>query len=185
MRDITEATKNEIVKKEVFPILIARLETSVGNVLVWTGIGNLSFGGETYLGIGTLGRISPVSESGDEIRANMVSFQLTGIPSGMIAIALGAQYQGKSAKLWLGFMSGENLIANPILLFAGRMDTMEIDEGPETSTISVTAESHLADLNRARTRRYTDEDQQINYLGDVFFEFVPGIQNIEILWRGV
>jgi hypothetical protein len=185
MREITEPVKEEIIKKEVFPILIAKLETSEGDVKVWTGIGNLSFGEEIYLGIGNLGRISPIQESGDEVRANMISFQLTGIPSELISIALGAQYQGRPAKLWLGFMSGENLIEDPILLFSGRMDVMEINEGPETSTISVTAESHLADLNRARIRRYTDEDQQTEYLGDKFFEFVPSIQNVEIVWKGV
>jgi hypothetical protein len=182
--DVTEDVKEETVKGEVFPILIAKLETNQGNVLVWSGIGNLEFNGEIYYGTGDMGSISPVKESGDEIRANSVNFQLSGIPSERISVALGAEYQGKPAKLWLGFMDGEDLIADPILLFSGRMDVMLIDEGPETSTITVTAESKLADLKRSRIRRYTDEDQQVDYPGDKFFEFVPSIQNIEVVWKG-
>jgi len=183
-REITQAVLDEIIKKEVSPILLARLETSQGNVLVWTGLGNLQFGGETYLGIGDLGRITPVKEVGEEIRANMVSFQLTGIPTELISTALGAQYQGRSAKLWLGFISGGALIEDPILLFDGRMDIMDIDEGPEKSTITITAESRLADLNRARVRRFTNEDQQYFYPNDKFLEYVAAIQNVEIVWRG-
>lgn len=184
MREITGAVQSEIVKKEVSPVLLARLETSQGNVLAWTGIGNLQFGGETYLGIGDLGKIGPVKEAGDEIKANMVSFQLSGIPTELISVALGAQYQGRSARLWLGFMDNGNLIEDPILIFDGRMDVMDIDEGPEQSTISITAESRLADLNRARVRRYTNEDQQHAYPNDKFLEYVASIQNVEIVWRG-
>lgn len=185
MREITEAVLEEIAKKEVSIILLVRLETSQGNVQVWTGYGKIQFGGDTYQGIGDLGKMSPVTETADEIKANMVQFQLSGIPTDLIAIALGAQYQGRSAKAWLGFLNSSGaIIADPVLLFDGRMDVMEIEEGAETATISVTAESRLADLKRARVRRYTNEDQLYFFPNDVFLEYVASIQNVEIVWRG-
>ena len=36
------------------------------------------------------------------------------------------------------------------------------------------------DLERAEVRRYTDADQQAEYPGDRFFEFVPALQEAEI-----
>ena len=46
--------------------------------------------------------------------------------------------------------------------------------------ISLTCESRLVDLERAEVRRYTDADQQAEYPGDRFFEFVPALQEAEI-----
>ena len=36
------------------------------------------------------------------------------------------------------------------------------------------------DLERAEVRRYTDADQQAEYPGDRFFEFVAALQEAEI-----
>jgi hypothetical protein len=41
-------------------------------------------------------------------------------------------------------------------------------------------ESRLVDLERAEVRRYTDADQQAEYQGDRFFEYVPALQEAEI-----
>ena len=40
----------------------------------------------------------------------------------------------------------------------------------------------LIDLNRSRVRRYTNEDQQIDYPTDVGFEYVQSLQDFEIKW---
>ncbi len=45
---------------------------------------------------------------------------------------------------------------------------------------ALTCESRLVDLERAEVRRYTDADQQAEYPGDRFFEFVPALQEAEI-----
>ena len=64
-------------------------------------------------------------------------------------------------------------------LWAGLMDTMEVVDGPEPR-VALSCESRLVDLERAEVRRYTDADQQAEYPGDRFFEFVPALQEAEI-----
>jgi len=123
-----------------------------------------------------------VQESGQEIRANVVSFKLSSIPSSIISTARTTQYLGRTVKLWLGMLDDAGLIADPALVFHGRADVMIIEEGPETSTITLTAESRLADLRRPKIRRYTNEDQQDLHPGDLGLEFVPAIQNTEVIW---
>jgi hypothetical protein len=59
------------------------------------------------------------------------------------------------------------------------MDTMEVVDGPEPRIV-LTCESRLVDLERAEVRRYTDPDQQAEYPGNRFFEYVPALQDAEI-----
>src|SRR5690606_17159231 len=101
----------------------------------------------------------------------------------MLALALGEHYQGRRARLWLGAMTeGGEIVADPIPIFAGRMDVMNIDEGSETSTIVMSAENQLIDLKRKDDLRYTDAAQQALYPGDRGLEFVAALQDRELIW---
>lgn len=70
-------------------------------------------------------------------------------------------------------------VADPFPLWAGLMDVMEVTDGAE-ARIALTCESRLVDLERAEVLRYTDADQQAEYQGDRFFEYVPALQEVEI-----
>ena len=84
--------------------------------------------------------------------------------------------------MYLGFINEDftTLIADPFLIFDGRMDTAEIADGGDTATITLTAESRLRDLERVR--RYpsinTDTDplrfRTITLPGDEGLEYVYG-----------
>ena len=39
-------------------------------------------------------------------------------------------------------------------------------------------------LKRSRERRYTHDDQQIDFPGDLGFEFVPKLQELNLVWGG-
>lgn len=183
-RGATTAFKTAAAAGKVSPALIAALDFSSGFVRVWSGIGNLSWGGNTYTGIGDLGGVSPVQESA-EVRSSGLEFTLNGIPSSMVTKILADGYRGRPAKLWLGlFDSSSALIADPLLLFSGRMDQCSLEDSGETASIKIAVESRLVDLQRPRERRYTDEDQQSLFAGDLGLEFVAGMQDKEILWGG-
>ena len=64
------------------------------------------------------------------------------------------------------------------------MDLMTIEDGGETASISVTAESRLIDLNRAKERRFTDNDQKIDYPDDKGLQHIQGLQEKQISWGG-
>jgi hypothetical protein len=134
----------------------------------------------TWQGAGSLGTISPMTESAD-VKANGVTIAFSGIPSADIARVLNEVRQGYPVKIWFGCLdSAGNVIADPYQAFGGRMDVPAIDEGATTSTISISVENRLIDLQKPRERRYTHEDQQISYAGDLGFQYVPQIQD----WNG-
>jgi hypothetical protein len=74
-----------------------------------------------------------------------------------------------------------NVAPDPVGPFTFRMDVMSIDKG-EQATITLSAEDRRAGADRPRIRRYTDEDHQLDYPGDRFFDMVPELQDREILF---
>jgi hypothetical protein len=138
---------------------------------------------ETYQGVGALGRIFALSE-GAELQPYSGQLELSGVDPAMIALALGSHYQGRSVKLWLALLDVAHLWTSPpFLAFSGRMDTMTIALGA-TATITLSVQSHLADWENPRVRRYTNEDQQQLFPGDKGLEFVAAIVNKKLNWGG-
>ena len=181
-RTLTAAAKTESQKSSgVKPIALVKLAFDSGDMLVWSGRGDLAWTGDTYTGIGDLGRISAVEE-GVEQKASGISFELSGIPAATISVALGEDVQGRTARIWLGFLDpAYRLIAAPVLVFGGRLDTMDVKLG-ETGGVSVTAESRLIDWERPRERLYTDAGQKERFANDEGFAFVNEAVEKEIVW---
>lgn len=154
---------------------------SPNDIYLWNGIGDLSLDGKTYTGVGDLLGVSEIKESSD-IAAYGAELTLSGIPSNTISLALNEPYQGRYAIVKFGVISGGTPSA--FTVFAGEMDQMNISYGADTVTISLSVESRMVDLDRARVRRYTDADQQSRYPGDLAFEFVTRLQNEDMRWTG-
>jgi hypothetical protein len=172
-----------IQASEIHPILIAKISTAGGDVRVWTGIGDLTFNAETYIGTGTFGGVTEVQERTD-LSANGIGFTLSGVPSDIISTALGEVEQGRDCTLWLALLNTSSgaLINNPYEIFAGFTDIAVITEGAETSSIVINAENRMISLERTRVRRYTHEDQVSEHSGDKGFEFVPTLQDKVVMF---
>ena len=143
----------------------------------WTGLGDRTIGGETYIGTGSLLSIAAAEEVGDLSAKGMV-LTLTGLESSIISLALQEPYQRRKAKVYLG----EQSVTPAVEIFSGFMDTMQISDEPETATVVLTIESKLVELERSRNWRYTDESHKARYSGDSFFSFVQDIQDQQVAW---
>lgn len=137
--------------------------------------------GQTWLGLGLIGSIEPIEEQAT-LEAIGVRLTLSGVPSDLIAITLGEQYQGKPCQIWFAPLSEDlQLPYQPVRIFYGRMDTMDVEAG-DTATITVSAESRMVSWDKARVRRFNNEDQQSRYPGDRGFEFVAQMVEKNLLW---
>ena len=72
-------------------------------------------------------------------------------------------------------------IGTPVIVFRGRMDQMSVTLG-DAASVTVRLENRLADWDRARVRRYTDEDQKRLFATDKGFEFVTATVDKDIVW---
>lgn len=185
-RTLTAAVEAEVVKTRLKPLTLVYLGFDSGAVRLFSGIGSIVYDGNTYTGAGTLGRISPIEESSD-VRSNGIQLSLSGIPSSLISTALGEQYQGRTCTIWVGFLDASDaLIADPVQVFSGKLDVMQIVDSGDTCEITVTAENRLVDLERpSEVRYYADADQKRYSTGDKGCEFVEKLQTKDIVWGRV
>lgn len=181
-RGITSAMITAIAAGTVYPILFGEFDFSGGTIYVNNGPFPVTWNAHTWVGLGKFVSVQPIRETAD-VNANNVSFVLNGVDSALIAELFGNRSRGRWCYLWLGcFNSSGTLLADPQMVFAGRMDQPVINDQGQTASINLSAESRLVDLQRPRERRYTDQDQKAYYPTDTFFMFVAGLQDRQIQW---
>ena len=181
-RGMTAAMDTAMTAVVKHPILLVKFIFDSADLNLWSGVGEITFNGDVYTGTGALGGISAVEET-EQTKAAGLVFSITGIPSSFISTALGEDYQGRTAKLWFGAMDAAGgLVVDPELLFVGRMDVMTIDEDGETATIKVSVENLLVALESTSERRYTPEDQKLDFPDDTGFDQVVALQDVTVTW---
>ena len=142
-------------------------------IYLWTGTGDLSANGNTYTGAGELLGVGNLEEAA-ELKASGLSLSLSGIPENLLIAALSHEYSGRDAKVYFGIQDNPNLIE----VYTGFMDTMQIDDAPDASTITLTIENRLIDLERTNPFRYTQESHEsLGYSNDTFFSYAQDLQD--------
>lgn len=200
-RDLSSGVLGLIEEDVVYPFFAVEILTD-DPLYLWTGLGDLVYGGNTYTGSGTLIDISQVEET-VEIAARGATITLSGIPTEALALALTEPYQGRQCKIYFGLFSKGKLLKEDgafILLedgsriilelqelglteiFAGYIDQMNIQEQSDVSTIEFKLENKLVDLERARVRRYSSGYQKSVYPNDKGFDFVEDLQDKDVVW---
>ena len=96
-RSLSANMVTEVSASQLSPILLASFSFSTP-VRLWSGYGTITVGSVTYLGSGSLGTISPVEETTD-LAARGINFQLSGVPTALVAVALSENYQGKECSV--------------------------------------------------------------------------------------
>lgn len=181
-RDITTAFRNEITADSLRPSLFIKFEFDSGNLNLWSGIGDKIYDGDTYTGAGTILKIDQVEETQD-LRAVSITFGLSGIASSVIALALTSNYQGRPVTMWFSVLNSNGaIISSPYEIFKGRMDIISFQDNGETSDFAIKCESNAIDIRKAKKRRFTDEDQKIDFPNDKGLEFISKIQDIDVAW---
>ena len=183
-RSLTAGMVTEVTGEKLEPILLVKLAFDSGDLNLHTGVGDLVFSGDTYTGLGDLISFSAIEET-DSLQAVGLTGALSGVPSALVSIALAEDYMGRALTVWFGALdSSGDLIADPELVFAGLLDSMLIEDAGETATIAIQAENRLVRLEEARRRRYTAEDQAIDYPADKGLDFVTKLNDgREIVWE--
>lgn len=183
-RDLTTAYKAEVTAPVCRPFLLFQAFFDTETIRFWNGIGPLVYGGDTYTGAGNLLNLSNIDET-TRVESRGITLKLSGIPSAMIAIALAENYQDRKVTVDIGFFDAAGaIVVSPYRFFSGKADVMEIQDGADTATISLSAENDIIILQRVNERRRTHEDQKLESATDTFFKNVTSLQNQQIVWGG-
>jgi len=194
-RSLSPTFLAQLTSKQVIPVYFLALAFADNTYYIYSGQGPLTPSGpaysatstfpygETFTGVGWLGKIETIPQT-TEIQAQSVVLSLSGIPSALLAEAIGQVRITGTATVWLGFFNPatDALIADPVQVFSGSLDVPTVEDSGETGMISITAENTLLSLNLAPNRQFEDCDQQIYFPGDLGFSFVDSLPNMALFW---
>lgn len=180
-REITEQVLNELESTNLIVIGIVELYFDDGTLRFCTTPHNLNLYGYTYIGLGNLATIEAIPED-TEIQSTGLSITLSGVNVALIQLALDQEYQGRKAVVKLGLFNNYYVIIDdPVVIFSGRMDYMNISLGKE-SAISLILESRLADWERTKVVRYNSADHRQDNPTDASFDFVEQMIEKQLPW---
>ena len=182
-RGSTTAFQNEVVKSANQPVHLAEVIFDDENVYMNDGYKDIVYDSKTYVAVGNFMGFSSINES-VEVIVSKITLSLSGVDQSMISRFLNKQYIDRDIRLYTAFLNNaQTLVANPILIFEGRMDTPVISDNPVggTSTMTVSATNSWVDFSRKTGRHTNHEVQQIFFAGDKGFEFASEIVK-DITW---
>ena len=182
MRDLSPTFAAAVAAGTIAPAVLAFLDFDGAPVRVWTGIGSLSYGGETWLGLGSLGAIDPIEEY-SEIRSGSVTLTITQVPNHLLSEATGLTFKRRAAEILLAMFQPEadnQILIGVETILRGTMDTMTVSRAPEASVIRLTIANELARLRDSWGALYTDPHQRAAFAGDSSLRFVASLQDLEI-----
>lgn len=142
---------------------------------------DLTLSGLTYLGTRGLGKVEAIKETPAEVA--QLKFEMSGVPSAQLALALAEPVQGKDVRIKFAiFDPATYQVLDATLRWAGKLDVMVIADGPDTSTVAVTAEHAGIDLLRPVSSVYSNAEQQRLAPGDLFCQYVSDQAEQKIIW---
>ena len=191
MRNVSSAIYEILNSEQVRYVYLLKLELESGYVFIHNGIGKIEWDGDTYEGVGCFGNVSAIPEESD-LTANKVILELSGIPANdenrgfFSRTVFDTNYQNKEVSLWLAVIEEDYLtiVPDPILVFRGTTEDAQISIGAQSIVVQIHATHGLARFNKADVVRYTNEDQQRLYPGDLGMKFVDRSANTELTWGG-
>jgi len=181
-RGLGATNQTEIAKTHVQVVLLCGLEFDTP-IYVHTGIGSISYDGNTYLGVGDFGGVDSIEEA-ESISPSPLRLTLSGIDSTLIAEAMTSGRYGDRVTVYEGYrLDDGSLVADPWILWAGTFEFPTITLGDDNG-VTITGQHDLSKLDDASGARFSDEDQQRRYAGDTGFSYVADSVDKEIIWGG-
>lgn len=187
MRHIPPSMSAELEGSQIRPAWLVELEFSNGFVWIWSGKGYLHWRGRQFVNGQSdhmlLGSISNVDENG-EGKAGGITYSISGIPptsaAGRDLIAQADKWtrQGGTVRLWFATLDTNfALDGDPWPIAETLIDVPLIRMAPDGVTVSISTETRLSRQQSRQGRRYTHEDQQLDYPGDLGFQYVNELQD--------
>jgi hypothetical protein len=166
-RGATAAVITEIEKSKNQPFHLIEVEFSVNTFyltdayrdIVWDNGG----GNHTYIALGHFLSFSDIEET-STVQVSSLTVQLSGIDQTFLSAVLSEYYIDRPLKIYKGFLDDTMaVVADPILIFEGRMDSPIISENPDDGSciLSAAATNTWVDFERLAGRHTNHEEQQI------------------------
>jgi hypothetical protein len=173
-RTLTTAVKNELLTGQIRPIHLVTIGFSTpvnitDNAFDLTS--SVSGSSVTYSSSAFLVGASSFEEQTD-ISKTTISLSLSGVDTSFISVVLGENIVNDTVTIYRGLLDSSNsIIADPILLYQGNIDTFEVTETETQSNVKLIVVSHWADFDKKSGRKTNNSSQQRFFSADVGMDF--------------
>lgn len=146
-----------------------------GTVRVWDGIGDFSFGGNTYLGVGGLGMVQGLSDSAD-IQQHEITCTLNNVPLSAMRTDDG-DVRGVEANVYAVLVKEDGTTLASREVFTGYGDVLKSKMHGDVASFTLTLRGLLADWSAAPRAYYSPSDQKRIHAGDEGFAYINQLQD--------
>jgi hypothetical protein len=187
MRVLSSAASTLITSgRPIGMALLIEMHFQEGSVYMNTGMYDLEWNDQTWVGLQGIGSVAAVDEAVGELQP--LRFTLMAGESQAVAMALGTPVQGRPVRTHLMILDpATHAILDVFQTWTGTLDQMTYEESFDGSSItqpsiSVTAEHRGVAMTIPIPARYTDADQQKLHPGDKSLEYVLAQSQANVVW---
>lgn len=158
-----------------YPVAFVYLDWPGATLRAHTGVGAITWGGQSWAGVGPMGSISIPAESGGSMVATEAALSLVADPMELDSYADDV-IRNLAGEIYLGVVSarpgqpgGTTLVSDPVTIFSGLMDALVIEVEPTDTGVNHRATVTLITGPGARSDAavyHSDQDQGRKYPGD-------------------
>lgn len=179
-RGSTSAFQTEIVKDENQPIHLVEIyfDSPTGTQYMTDSYMPVTYNSNEYLAGGHFLSFSDIEEN-IELMVSSINISLTGIDKTYIDLVLAENFVDRKVIIRKAFLATSNnaLIADPIIIFQGSMDSPTITEdyATGTSVVTVKVANQFIDFQKTPGRYTNRESQNVFYPNDRGFDYASQI----------
>ena len=184
-RNLSLATRNQMIQQSMHPVMFVDLAfgTPPGRVCLHDYVGDIKWGGNTYIGVAALGNVDDIEEA-NEMANISLKLNLSGVDDDIIQAALSSDYYRRPVTLASGFLhTVTGRLLTPVeTIWRGYIDILEIAVDSNEKRVSLTAENEDVDFERPNGSLYAHAQQIQDYPGDTGLQFLESIERAEVRW---
>ncbi|MFC6644134.1 hypothetical protein ACFQBQ_00715 [Granulicella cerasi] len=180
MRNLSTAMRAALTARVLRPAILIELTFKSGTYFVHTGIGQITWNGNTYLGVGSLGKVGTITEN-TTVEAAGTTLTLTGVDPTLYADCMTDIVTGLPARILLACLSGSTVI-DALVIFSGLVDQPTITENSDDITVTLALENALTNLQRPHRSLYTAVDQRMKWPNDNGFDWITSLIDTANTW---
>lgn len=173
-RSLTSAVKTELATDDIRPVHLITLGFSTPVNITdcsFSITSSVSGSSVTYNASDFILGISNHTEETD-ITKSSVNINLSGASTTFISTVLNENVVNDNVDIFRGFLDSSNsIISDPFLLYRGKIESFEIDESDNSSTVGLSIVSHWADFEKKNGRKTNNTSQQRFFANDVGMDF--------------
>jgi len=179
-RTLDAATIAALQTGIIRPIVLVKIVTPTFTLRMSSDNQDTAFGGETYQ-YGTLGNISPVNEAG--MSDSGISLTFSGVDLSTLALSSRQDFLNCPVTITI-LLHDEDWqpIGTGIELFDGYTSSAPSISYGNSSEVSIQCMGKFDALNRPRSERYSDAEQQRKHPGDLGLQYAANVANKDVVW---